>query len=305
MTHPRPDARRLGPPVHLRLIGWLLVTCFAMTALYAIQPGYALLAGNRAGIAIAIVDRTPAANAAYAPSQPDGKAQPNDKDNSGKAAKIAENTERTDRPQSAHFATPETSQPARTRPDRKHDVVNRSVESPDHDRPAEATYEELDVTASLSNSLGGLTSVGRSLTRQLHNAATAVHEATKPTLQQLLTAKSLSQTAPAPHTQSTAADASDGKLSSGAETAVAPEWAIVHNRERGEVHYLLNSQVVSLAPGESRELPGPGPWNLRFHRGGDFGESTVTLYGGNYDFAIGETGWNVRRRPADDESRAD
>jgi hypothetical protein len=59
------------------------------------------------------------------------------------------------------------------------------------------------------------------------------------------------------------------------------------------VRFLVNGELVELNPGERRELTGGDAWVVRFHRGGQFGAATEILYGGEYRFVVGSSGWSL------------
>lgn len=61
----------------------------------------------------------------------------------------------------------------------------------------------------------------------------------------------------------------------------------------GAIRFLIDDQVVSLAPGESRTLPGETARKVRFHRGGTFGAAAYSLSAGRYQFQITQQGWTL------------
>ena len=59
------------------------------------------------------------------------------------------------------------------------------------------------------------------------------------------------------------------------------------------VTFTVNGEIVTLAPGESRELPGGDSWVVAFDRGGNFGEARVVLYTGSHRFDVSSQGWQL------------
>jgi hypothetical protein len=60
----------------------------------------------------------------------------------------------------------------------------------------------------------------------------------------------------------------------------------------GPVQYLVNGDEHLLKPGETQELP-KGRWLIEFHRGGDFGDTAMTLSAGEYNFKVTRQGWDL------------
>ena len=60
-----------------------------------------------------------------------------------------------------------------------------------------------------------------------------------------------------------------------------------------KVGFAIDGDVSYLAPGETRDLTGDGPWEIAFHRGGDFGDEKQTLAAGRYDFSVSQAGWSL------------
>lgn len=69
---------------------------------------------------------------------------------------------------------------------------------------------------------------------------------------------------------------------------------------RGTVHFLLNGQISSLTPGQSRKFEDGDAWAIEFHRGGEFGDAVFTLSQGVYSFKVTRNGWDLS--PADDRA---
>ena len=73
-------------------------------------------------------------------------------------------------------------------------------------------------------------------------------------------------------------------------------FAIVNpDFNEGEVRFLLDNEVRSLASGESLELTGREDCVIVFHRGGDFGTFRQTLQPGVYEFQVTDHGWTVQQ----------
>lgn len=61
----------------------------------------------------------------------------------------------------------------------------------------------------------------------------------------------------------------------------------------GDVHYAVNRMAYTLSPGECHEISTEGEMFVEFHRGGDFGYSKLPLQPGDYQFGVGDAGWNL------------
>jgi hypothetical protein len=66
----------------------------------------------------------------------------------------------------------------------------------------------------------------------------------------------------------------------------------------GVVHYLLDDAVFSLHPGQSQHLGAGRAWQIRFHRGGNFGQAGYLLTEGVYSFQVTARGWDLTHQPA-------
>jgi len=64
-------------------------------------------------------------------------------------------------------------------------------------------------------------------------------------------------------------------------------------RSGGSISFLLDGKPVTLAPGETRELPPGRSWDVRFHRGGAFGTATHVLQRGTHVFTVTREGWKL------------
>lgn len=62
------------------------------------------------------------------------------------------------------------------------------------------------------------------------------------------------------------------------------------------VAFLVDGQDVELADGQTRVFAG-SRHNIHYDRGGRFGGSQQALAGGNYDFRITPSGWDLVRQP--------
>jgi hypothetical protein len=61
----------------------------------------------------------------------------------------------------------------------------------------------------------------------------------------------------------------------------------------GVVHFLLDGEVVSLAPGELARVLAKGPRLIQYHRGNDFGNEELRAETGVLAFAVGDRGWTL------------
>ena len=61
----------------------------------------------------------------------------------------------------------------------------------------------------------------------------------------------------------------------------------------GVVHFLLEGEVISLAPGELARVLGKGSRLVQFHRGDDFGDEELRAELGVFAFAISDRGWTL------------
>ena len=61
----------------------------------------------------------------------------------------------------------------------------------------------------------------------------------------------------------------------------------------GDVHYTVNRTAYTLSPGEYHEISTETEALVEFHRGGDFGYAKLPLQAGDYQFGVGDTGWNL------------
>jgi hypothetical protein len=59
------------------------------------------------------------------------------------------------------------------------------------------------------------------------------------------------------------------------------------------VGYLVDGEVHWLAPGQHHALPGDGPHQVVFHRGGDFDDAHMVLEPGHYHFRATAEGWTL------------
>lgn len=60
------------------------------------------------------------------------------------------------------------------------------------------------------------------------------------------------------------------------------------------VSFLVEGRVYTLHPGESHQFPLGTSWNIQFHRGGAFGNTSAELTPGKYQFVVGTTGWALQ-----------
>jgi hypothetical protein len=61
----------------------------------------------------------------------------------------------------------------------------------------------------------------------------------------------------------------------------------------GVVHFVIDGEVISLAPGELYRLPVADERLVEFHRGDAFGDAEHCCQFGAYVFAVGDTGWTL------------
>lgn len=59
----------------------------------------------------------------------------------------------------------------------------------------------------------------------------------------------------------------------------------------GEVSYQVDGAIFTLRPGEYQELPVGEEYRIEFHRGGDFGDASLGLREGAFEFGVGNRGW--------------
>jgi hypothetical protein len=72
------------------------------------------------------------------------------------------------------------------------------------------------------------------------------------------------------------------------------ELVLINSANAGiEVWYLIDGKEYVLHSGESCELDGDGPWQVKFHRGGDFGDAERDLAPGFYEFTVSDRGWDL------------
>ncbi len=64
---------------------------------------------------------------------------------------------------------------------------------------------------------------------------------------------------------------------------------------RGDVLFMLNGSIVSLAPGESHQVENTDPVFVQFHRGEQHGYGEYALARGVYSFRITADGWDLIR----------
>ncbi|MCA9186285.1 MAG: hypothetical protein R3E01_23540 [Pirellulaceae bacterium] len=62
------------------------------------------------------------------------------------------------------------------------------------------------------------------------------------------------------------------------------------------VSFLLDGEIVTLQPGESRIVPAGSDYVVRFDRGDDFGPALESVSAGEHVFAVDEHGWRLEAR---------
>ena len=63
------------------------------------------------------------------------------------------------------------------------------------------------------------------------------------------------------------------------------------------VAFLVDGQDVELAEGATRTFIGKPRRTIQYDRGGQFGSTQQEVTGGQYEFRITATGWDLVRRP--------
>ncbi len=63
----------------------------------------------------------------------------------------------------------------------------------------------------------------------------------------------------------------------------------------GPIRFLLNEREFLLEPGASQALSPDRAWQVRFHRGGDFGNALSVVRDGTYEFHVTNAGWQLTR----------
>ena len=66
--------------------------------------------------------------------------------------------------------------------------------------------------------------------------------------------------------------------------------------QRVAVAFLADGQQVALSDGQSHTFYGGGSRTIEFDRGGDFGTGRMVLNWGQYEFVVGDRGWDLVRR---------
>jgi hypothetical protein len=76
--------------------------------------------------------------------------------------------------------------------------------------------------------------------------------------------------------------------------AVDSELLVLINPSELELGYILNGEVRVLGPGQRHEIEANQTWDVKFHRGGEFGDADYQLSAGAYEFRVGDQGWELR-----------
>jgi hypothetical protein len=63
------------------------------------------------------------------------------------------------------------------------------------------------------------------------------------------------------------------------------------------VAFVVDGQDVELADGSTRTFVGKTQRTVQYDRGGKFGSTQQDLTGGQYEFRVTATGWDLVRRP--------
>jgi hypothetical protein len=73
--------------------------------------------------------------------------------------------------------------------------------------------------------------------------------------------------------------------------------ATIRNPTEHTLNFMIDGNTkLSLAPGETKRLSEFPDYQLTFHRGGQLGTASYTVFEGNYDFLPSERGWELYRR---------
>jgi hypothetical protein len=59
--------------------------------------------------------------------------------------------------------------------------------------------------------------------------------------------------------------------------------------------FKLNGQIVRLEPGQSNTIKFDRNYIIEFHRGGDFGTAKYSLRDGDFQFVVGDNGWDLNK----------
>jgi hypothetical protein len=73
---------------------------------------------------------------------------------------------------------------------------------------------------------------------------------------------------------------------------------------RSSVAFLVDGQEVALSDGQSHTFYGGGSRTIEFDRGGNFGTGRVVVNQGQYEFVVGDRGWDLVRRGVGGDSIA-
>jgi hypothetical protein len=93
--------------------------------------------------------------------------------------------------------------------------------------------------------------------------------------------------------------------STAARPSAEDDRIVIHNAAgaRLPVSFLVDGQDVELADGATRTFVGKTHRTIQYDRGGRFGSTQQDLAGGQYEFRITATGWDLVRRPKTFSSR--
>jgi hypothetical protein len=87
-------------------------------------------------------------------------------------------------------------------------------------------------------------------------------------------------------------------------TAKAPLQIWNSAGRQASVAFLVDGQEVSLSDGQSHTFYGGGSRTIEFDRGGNFGTGRVVVNQGQYEFVVGDRGWDLVRRGVGGDSIA-
>jgi hypothetical protein len=63
------------------------------------------------------------------------------------------------------------------------------------------------------------------------------------------------------------------------------------------VTFVVDGQEIELADGSTRTFVGKGSRTIQYDRGGRFGSTQQELSGGQYEFRVTTSGWDLVRKP--------
>jgi hypothetical protein len=61
----------------------------------------------------------------------------------------------------------------------------------------------------------------------------------------------------------------------------------------GPVHFVIEGEVFTLEPGETRQWPAFSQRTIEFHRGDDYGDASYSVERGTWRFQVSDAGWEL------------